>query len=368
MSRFVKLLTVAVVAGVAVLASARPANAQGMFMYRQMPTIYSYYPFGPVIMPFGYGVMPAYGLGINQAGAFFPSPTGGYGFMSSRLYYAPAYYGGYAYPNSYDYSYPTSGSYGYGMAARESYYLRQAQRQAGAEAAGGAVYADRLPDQGAKPADPNRWRDAPPALRQALFNPTEQSVNSGQALNELLKTSTDLEAAGAKTESPFLPPEVLAKVTFIGGPAADALNMVRSGKIEFPPTLRGTEFGGPRTAIEKDLVTASEAIRAGKKLDPALVDRMSANIKRLQAKAPVDVDTTAGLARFDAAVTYLKSADASGLFVPAWQTDGATLRDLSKFMTRYKLQFGPVAPGGEALYAALHRGMVGYVNQLAAKK
>jgi hypothetical protein len=205
-------------------------------------------------------------------------------------------------------------------------------------------------------------------LREALFNPTEQSINSGQALNQLLKASTDLEAAGAKTEPPFLPPEVLAKVTFIGGPAADGLNLVRAGTVEFPLTLRGTEFGGPRTAIEKDLVTASEAVRAGKKLDPALVDRMSANVKRLKSKAPVDVDTTAALARLEAAVNYLKSADATGMFVPAWQTDGATLRDLSKFMARYKLQFGPVVSGGEALYAALHRGMVGYVNQLSAKK
>jgi len=368
MSRLVKLLTVSVVAGAAVLATARPANAQ--FFYRQMPTIYSYYPFGPVVMPFGYGVMPAYGLGINQAGAFWPSSTGGYGFTSSRLYYSPAYYGGYGggYPMTYDYSYSSTGSYGYGMAAQESYYLRQAQRQAGYGEAGGAVSYDRVPDRGAKPADPNRWKDAPAALKQALFNPTEQSVNSGQALSELLRVIPDLEAAGGKADAPFLPPEVLAKVTFIGGPAADALNMVRAGKVEFPPVLRGTEFDGPRTAIEKDLATASDLVRAGRKIDPALVDRLSANVKRLQANAPVDVETVAALARLNAAVTFLKSADASGLFVPGWQTEGATLRDLGKFMARFKLQFGPVAPGGEPLYGALHRGMVSYVNQLAQAK
>jgi len=370
MSRLVKLLSVSAVAGAAVLATARPANAQGRYFYRQSPTIYSYYPFGPVVMPFGYGVMPAYGLGMNQAGAFFPSMTGGYGFMSSRLYYSPSSYGGgYSYPMTYDSTYPSSGSYGYGMAARESYYLRQAQRQAGYGGGYGSVAYDRVvPERGAKPADPNRWKDAPEALRQALFNPTEQSINSGQALNELLKAIPDLEAAGGKADPPFLPPELLAKLTFTGGPSADALNLVRAGKIEYPPALRGSEFDAQRVAIEKDLATAAELVRAGKKIDPVLVDRLTGNVKRMKAKAPVDVEAVAALARLEEAVKYLKSADASGLFVPAWQSDGATLRDLGKFMARYKLQFGPAAPGGEALYAALHRGMVGYVNQLAAAK
>jgi len=372
MSRSAKYLIAAFVAGAAVVATAGPANAQYGYFYRQQPTIYSYYAFGPVVMPFGYGIMPAYGLGMNRSGAFFPSPTGGYGFMSSRLYYSPMYYPSYGGGGGYSPSYPTSGSYGYGMAARESYYLRQAQQgAAGYGAAGGLVNYDRVaPDRGAKAADPKvLWKNSPEAFRHALLNPTDQEIATGQALNVLLRAIPDLESAGAKADPPFLPPDFLAKVTFAGGPSADALNLVRTGTVEFPPVLRGSEFDGPRAAVEKDLAAAAEQVRNGKKVDTFLFDRIGENVKRMKAKPEADDDAAAAvLARLERVVKFLKTPDANGLFVPAWQTDGVTLRDLSKFMARFKLEFGPAAAGGEPVYAALHRGTAAYVNQLAQAK
>jgi hypothetical protein len=276
--------------------------------------------------------------------------------MSNGGYGYPFYYSSYGYPMGDYNTYPSMSNYGYARAARESSYLRDAQKDAGY---GKDTGAGRKPDP---------WADAPKDIQLAMSKPPEKDINSGHALNVVLKVIPGLVAAGGTADPPFLPPDLLAKVTFAGGPEADALNLVRAGKVEFPPAVSGTEFDAPRTAIATDLAAASRLVREGKTIDPALLDRLTANVERLHPTAPVDDKTAGTLARLDAAARFLKSADANGLFVPGWQTAGATLRDLSPFMTRYKLEFGPAAPGAEPLYWALHRAMVEYAKKLAVAK
>jgi hypothetical protein len=285
-------------------------------------------------------------------------PYNGNLLYPAGLYGGGGYGGGFPYPMPYfDNMFQTTGGYGYGMAARESPYLRDAQKDAGNE---------KEPPANTRKTNP--LKDAPESLKQALSNPPEKDVASGRALNELMKVIPGLVAAGGRAEIPFLPPDLLSRLSFAGGPEADALNMVRAGKVDFPPAVMGPESEAARTAIEYDLAAASRLVRDGKPIDSALADRLAANIARLHPKAPVDEGTELALARLDAAAKVLRSPDANGLFVPSWQTEGTTLRDLGQFMSRYKLEFGPAVPGTESLYWSLHRAMVGYVNQLAAAK
>jgi hypothetical protein len=368
MFRQVKLVASSVVAGAAVLAAAQPASAQGRMFFRPMPVMNSGFAFNQAMTPMMFNAIQRNAIQQPNRVQFqrdiarltrTSSVTGPY---DARFLYPAIYgggyggYGGYAYPMAYDTSmYQSLGGYGYGMSARDASYLREAQNSKDA-GYGKSTGTERKTDL---------LKNAPDAVTQAMSNPPEKDINSGQALNVLLKVIPGLVAAGGRAEVPFLPPDLLSKVTFAGGAEADALNMVRTGKIEFPPAMLGTEFDAQRAAIENDLAAASRLVREGKTIDPALVDRLAADIQRLHPKAPADPATEAALARLDAAARFLKSADANGLFVPSWQTEGTTLRDLGQFMSRYKLEFGPAAPGAEPLYWALHRAMAKYVHQLA---
>jgi hypothetical protein len=355
MSRFTKQLSALFVAGAAVLATAGPADAQ--FFFRQSPTQFSQFPFGRVVMPFGFGVMPAYGLGINSAGAFFPSPRGGYGFVSSRLTYRPMSYP--LYP-----AYPVTTGYGSSRYAQDQYNLYYAQRAA-RYGFDGRVLAAGYNGRVVRAVKPEQWKDAPEALRQAVLAPSDADIASGKALNELLAAVRNQESKGVKTEMPFLPPDVLAKVTFAGGPAADALNLVRTGTVEFPAALRGSDFDAPRRAIETDLAAIAAQVRDGKKIPPHLADAVAANVRKLNAKTVLlaDADAAEFLDRMERLAKFLKSPEGSAAIVPTWQTVGVSLSDLGRYFERYKIRFGPAAAGNEPAYAALHRGMVGYLSQ-----
>ena len=363
MSRLVKLLTVSAVAGAAVLATAGPVAAQVWVR-----------PAYPGLQPWIYRT--------QYSGMYFPSPTGGYGFYNQHQYYSTSPLRtfilgpGYGVPGNYFYG-SAAGMTGAGLnlAGREQAALQQAQRDARNNAAARQQIFDQWAyERGSKRVDASKPKDLPEGLRQAVLNPSPDDLASGKALNDLLAAIQGWEAKGVKAETPFLPPDALAKVVVTGGPPADALNLLRTGKVNFPPALQAPDLDAIRAAIERDAAAAAEQARAGKKVDPVLADRIADAARRLKTKAAPLLrgetgfdDATAAvgsLNRLEAAARFLKSPDANGLFVPAWQAVGATLSDLSKYMGRFKLRFGPAAPGDEGVYAAVHRGMVGYLTQL----
>ena len=45
-------------------------------------------------------------------------------------------------------------------------------------------------------------------------------------------------------------------------------------------------------------------------------------------------------------------------------TDGSSVADLTRYMARYKLLFGPADKGDEEVYTTLHRGLAWYLMAL----
>jgi hypothetical protein len=214
------------------------------------------------------------------------------------------------------------------------------------------------------------------ALLRALAVTSESEVASGEALNHILAAVVSAEAKGGKGVSAFLPPQLLDEVRFAGA-SADAVNLVRqSGRLPFPAAFATPELRDLRDVLEKDFAAVAAPLLAGKPVEPAKLMKLEATLKKLEEVAPPVIrnqsfeDAIAArrfLNQLASAVRTLKGG-ATGLVSPAWATEGANVADLVRHMTKHKLQFGPVAPGGEAGYLALHKALMTYLFVLTQPK
>jgi hypothetical protein len=213
--------------------------------------------------------------------------------------------------------------------------------------------------------------NAPAALTNALTAPNAAEVASGEALNHVLVATIAAEKKGAKAESAYLAPNLLAEVRFSGPPAADAINILRqAGKLNFPAAFDNGPLAEVRPALDRDFAAAAAPVLAGKPADSARVAKLEATLKATRAKLdPLikDMDFEAATAarrllnQMDVAVGVLKGPGTAGLIDPRWATEGTSVADLAKFMAKNKLLFGPVTKGNEDAYLALHRALATYL-------
>lgn len=218
-------------------------------------------------------------------------------------------------------------------------------------------------------------------LQKALAVKDENEVASGTALNHILVAIVTLEGKkNAKGVSAFLPPQLLDEIRYAGGPPADLLNLAKvPGKLPFPANFPGPKDDALKTAIEADFAGAVAPVRAGKPADPAKVGKLEADVKKLEGVAPpiirnLSFDDALTARRFlnqlNSAISALRSPSTIGLINPKWATDGTSVSDLVKFMTRHKLMFAPAVTGSEGAYLFLHKAMATYLFVLdqGAKK
>lgn len=314
---------------------------------------------------FPYTYQPALYTRTTGASAFFNSPTGGYGFSTHRSYFSssplliynapavnPAMYGGFYYVT------PSAAGLD-AVGARQAGAIQKAQREVRNDpVARQQVFDQFLAAKQPDAANAEVLKDAGAGLKKAVNDPGEEAVLSGVALNEILKAANGYEGKGVKAAAPFLPADLLAAVTFKGGPTADAVNWLRAGKLDLPESI------AQRDAVEKAFAAISASLNAGKKPEPFLLDKLADTAAK--AKAGAQPDDAAVLARVVAAAKVLKEPSAAGLIVPDWKTAGASLADVSKWMAGHKLAFAQAPAGEAAAYFAMHRGLAGYLTALAA--
>jgi hypothetical protein len=217
-------------------------------------------------------------------------------------------------------------------------------------------------------------QEPPEALAKALAAANPEEVASGEALNHIVVGIVAAQSQGGKGDSAFLPPNLLASVRFSGGPNADALNLLRSaGKLEFPAAFDDGPLAGVRADVEKEFAAVAAPALVGKAPDPARVARLEATVKKahdLLTPAIKDMDFAEATAarrflnQLDTASKVLKTPSSATLLDPKWTTEGASVADLVKHMTKHKLLFGPVEKGQEDVYVALHRGLAAYLFTL----
>lgn len=218
----------------------------------------------------------------------------------------------------------------------------------------------------------------PDALVKALSVADESELLSGKALNQILAAVMSAEARGAKGQSAFLPPQVLAETQFSGSGAAEALNLLaKFGKLRFPIAFDDARLKDVRDEITKDFNAVAIPLRDGKLPEVGNLNKLGVSLQRARDLSPPVIqdipfddgtDARRFLNRFDAALVAMKSPSAFLLMNPAWATDGCSVADLVKHMTKHKLLFGPVGSGESDSYLALHKGLAAYLFVLTQPK
>ena len=216
-----------------------------------------------------------------------------------------------------------------------------------------------------------------PAIDIALINPNDEQLLSGNALNDLAARILALEAKGKKGAPGLCPPELLEKIAFAGGPAADALNRMHAAKLQYPEILKSPDLVAVADAFDQAYAPIFASIDAGKKVAPADIDRLLTVIEKARpmtdaaVKAATIKDASALLAFYstlEAAAKYLRAPESVGAVGGKWHSLGVNVSDLAKHMQKYRVRFGRAAPGDDAAYGSMHRGMLAYYAALSQAK
>lgn len=220
-------------------------------------------------------------------------------------------------------------------------------------------------------------KDTTETLMTALHARTEAEVASGEALNHILAAIVVAEANGGKGVSAFLPPQVLGDVRF-AGKTGEVLNLLRqTGHLPFPPAFDSPELRPMRDAIERDFSALAAPMLLGKPYENGKLAILEATLQKTELASPAvireqsfedAIATRRFLNQLAGLTRTLRAGGTTGLFSPAWTTDGASVGDLVKHMAKYKIQFGPSAVGDEPSYLALHRALTTYLFVLRQPK
>lgn len=374
MFRFLAVFALAGLAIASLPASAFAQWGRGVYLQGGQNPFYVY-PTGN-----GYGVQLNFGInamtpyGPMSLGYAYPYTLGGSSGYSSS--YSPDYYvgpgyltGGYGGYGSFD---PLGEQKDLAAGQKAASAMQTRRNQERAKELIDAQWAyEKLGVAGAPAAQ--AARDLQEDLQKALAVKDESEVALGDPLNRILVAVVIAENKGAKAVSAFLPPQVLDDIRFSGGPNADLLNMVRlSGKLPFPANFPGPALQDLKTALDADFAAIITPLRTGRVPDAAKMNKLAADLKKLEDSSPAvirNLDIPDGMAamkflnQMNGAVKALRG-NTAGLINPKWSTDGASVSDLTKFMTRFKLMFAPAPKGGEASYLTLHKALATYLFAL----
>ena len=211
----------------------------------------------------------------------------------------------------------------------------------------------------------------PDAIRGAVASADPERINSGEALNALLKEISSLEAKELRGPSAYISPLQVDDVRFGGSPAADLFTLTRLGASRMiPPAFDGADLAGPRVELARDFEAVAKVVRKGKSPDPREVKKLEESFEEFRSAARSALNSLAEpdaaaarrfIEQMAGAVKALNAGSAGGLVEPKWAAEGLTVSDLTRHMARYKLEFGPAPKGADQSYTALHRNLATYL-------
>jgi len=214
-------------------------------------------------------------------------------------------------------------------------------------------------------------------LNEALIDPTEEAILGGDVLNELIELIQALEAKGKKATSGLCAPDLISRIAFDGDVAADAANLFRKTELPAIPCLKERSNRATLEALEATFEPVALAVIAGKKPNPAEVDKFVGEISKSrksfetfvkEARADEACQLTEYLNGLEAAAKYVKEPSAMGIAGTKWSTLGVAVSDLTKHMAKFKLRIGEASKGDESAYFSLHRGLLAYYAGLLQAK
>lgn len=248
--------------------------------------------------------------------------------------------------------------------AKQRQDLLRAQR-----AARGAVQAEQFnkvqaPEAGGFDRDAGAKPRPKPAVevKPELLNPDPAAVASGEAHNRLADLMAPLSSkAGKNVETPYLPPDLAARLVLAGPPTADTVNFLRAGELVFPPALVAEpSFEPTRQAVSREFHQLLDVAGQQRSVVAPQADKLTAAVKKGREQS-AGIAGAAGEAvnrfwgRLEAAATLMKEPATAGAFQPGWNSVGLTGRELADYLAKHKLR---LAPGEPEAYAAVYKGML----------
>jgi len=205
---------------------------------------------------------------------------------------------------------------------------------------------------------------------QAIGNPPEARIWSGEAMNTILR---NLQQPGAtRGRGPSLPinPDIVTRLNFSDGTNAGNLWFFsRGAKLDWPFVLRGPRFKEQRERVEALLAAAIRQASTDGQIDfgtikdlRATTDQMLADLKdMIEEVTPSDyVRARRFLNDQSRAAQALGDAGAARALAAKGLPPVATVDELVAEMTSRGLRFAPVSPGNEAAYSALFQSLRAY--------
>jgi hypothetical protein len=213
-----------------------------------------------------------------------------------------------------------------------------------------------------------RQRQMATDLRVALYDPTQEEIWSGEAMNSILTDLQNAESMGRSLPSVPLNPQVLAQINLNSGDTYVGAGMLRHLKFEWPWILRQSSFDSMRQNVEQVLRKAVAQLKAGG-IDITLVNQVKATVSDALDQVgdmvqngeitPTEcIDGTRYLNEIKSSLQVLTTNDATNYFNGTYDARGATVAQLVQNMASQGLKFAPAPPGADHDYASLYRSLV----------
>jgi hypothetical protein len=213
-----------------------------------------------------------------------------------------------------------------------------------------------------------RERQMATDLRIALYDPTQEDIWSGEALNSIFTDLKNAESMGRTLPSVPLNPQVLAQINLNSGDTYVGAGMLRHLKFDWPWILRQSSFDGMRQNVEQLLRKAVAQVKAGG-IDITLVNQVKAAVSDALDQVgdmvqngditPTEcIDGTRYLNEIKSSLQVLTTNDATNYFNGTYDARGATVAQLVQNMASQGLKFAPAPPGADHDYASLYRSLV----------
>jgi len=225
---------------------------------------------------------------------------------------------------------------------------------------------ERTPTQ-----EDERQRQLQVQISRSLNDPPTSEIWSGQALNNIIADIRKVEEKNPNRPSINIDDDVLRHINLSPGIGNPGL-LRNEGRLHWPLTLQGDDFKSQRELLNS---LAPEAVRqaVNGRVDPGslrdMVDSvakmrqtLAASIKDLSPNQFIEANRF--LSQLDDALKILGRPDAGDLIRPQLAGKSTSVADLLKYMGDKGLVFAPAVTGDESAYAAIHRALVAYDNEV----
>jgi hypothetical protein len=220
-------------------------------------------------------------------------------------------------------------------------------------------------------AEDERQRQLQMQISRSLNDPPSSEIWSGQALNNIIADIRKVEEKNPNRPAVNIDDDVLRHLNLSPGIGNPGL-LRNEGRLHWPLTLQGDDFKSQRELLNS---LAPEAVRqaVNGRVDPGslkdMVDSvakmrqtLNANIRDLTPNQFIEANRF--LSQFDDALKILGRPDAGDLIRPQLAAKSTSVADLLKYMGDKGLVFAPAVSGDESAYAAIHKALVAYDNEV----